>query len=40
LGFDEIEDDGDQFEFEQHRQSVNGLSHCGKRSGSDEHNAR
>lgn len=40
LGFDEIEDDGDQFEFEQHRQSVKGLSHCGKRSGSDEHNAR
>ncbi|KAJ7362002.1 Axin-1 [Desmophyllum pertusum] len=40
LGFDEIEDDGDQFEFEQHRKSVKGLSLCGKRSGSDEHNAR
>ena len=40
LGFDEIEDDGDQFDFEQHRKSVKGLSHCGKRSGSDEHNAR
>lgn len=40
LGFDEIEDDGDQFEFEQHRKSVKGLSHCSKRSGSDEHNAR
>lgn len=40
LGFDEIEDDGDQFEFEQHRKSVKGLSHCGNRQGSDEHNAR
>lgn len=40
LGFDEIEDDGDQFEFEQHHKSVKGLSLCGKRSGSDEHNAR
>ena len=40
LGFDEIEDDGDQFEFEEHRKSVKGLSHCSKRSSSDEHNAR
>jgi len=40
LGFEEIEDDGDQFEFEKHRKSVKGLSHTGARSGSDEHNAR
>ena len=40
LGFDEIEDDGDQFEFEQHRKNAKVLSFCGKRSGSDEHNAR
>ena len=40
LGFDEIEDDGEQFEIEQHRKSVKGLSHCGNVSGSDEHNAR
>lgn len=40
LGFDEIEDDGDQFEFEQHRKSAKGFSHCAKGSGSDELNAR
>lgn len=40
LGFDEFEDDGDQFEFEQHRKSAKGLSHCAKRSGSDELDAR
>ena len=40
LGFDEIEDDGDQFEFEERRKSVKGLSHCSKRSSSDEYNAR
>lgn len=40
LGFDEIEDDGVQFEFEQHHNSAKGLPYCAKRSGSDEHNAR
>lgn len=40
LGFEEIEDDGDRFEFEHRNKSVKGLSHCGKKSGSDEHNAR
>lgn len=41
LGFQEIEDGGDRFEFEQHRnKSLRRLSRCGKKSGSDERNAR
>lgn len=40
LGFEEIEDDGDWFEFEYCNKSVKGLFYCGKKLGLDEYNVR